>query len=399
MPQNSLDFLLILWRSILLDIFCHFFHAFFVGGLEALGHEVLWYKFSHSDSIRIDFLSQTIDLLDQHFFFFKVFSKICFEIGGSEHFLFEVQLLEKIDFMVSKDHPEIIDSIPESIELFSGDWELFFLDCGKLFLFEFHERLESVNFVFFVFDESHDERLGVKKINHVIEVPFKMFEIDGDDGGHVVKLKGFFLVGFEAAFLEDVGVDIVDDFGSREENVDVSFHPKSEGVEFKIDGVFMVVKADIADVGSFEEHVVTINFSEIFAKNQDFGIDKAELEGNVQTDGHEHFLSHFVKMRYQFIRFLSCYLCLWDFWRFIVDFDGFLHVLFLESHKLLTFFNTAHFIHNHLTEGACQLLKGGSVSKAEQYICFGDDYLGYFVLVSLFNAVKLGRVADQDGLC
>jgi hypothetical protein len=212
--------------------------------------------------------------------------------------------------MVSKDHPEIVNSIPESIELFSGDWELFFLDCGKLFLFEFHERLESVNLLFFVFDETHDEGFGVKKINHVIEVPFKMFEVDSDDGGHVVKLKGFFLVGFEAAFLEDVGVDIVDDFGSRDENVDVSFHPKSKGVKLKIYGVFMVVEADIADVGSLEEHVVTINFSEILAKNQDFGIDKAELEGNVQTYGHEHFLSHFVKMRYQFVCLLSCYLCL-----------------------------------------------------------------------------------------
>jgi hypothetical protein len=74
-------------------------------------------------------------------------------------------------------------------------------------------------------------------------------------------------------------------------------------------------------------------------------------------------------------------------------------MLFLESHKLLTFFNTAHFIHNRLTEGACQLLKGGSIAKTEQYVCFRDDYFDYFVLVSLFNVVKLGRVADQDGLC
>lgn len=238
----------------------------------------------------------------------------------------------------------------------------------------------------------------MKKVNHVVKVPFKMFEVDGDNGGHVVKFEGFFLVGFEAAFLEDVGVDVINDFVSSEKDVYVSFHPKSKSVEFKIDGVFMIVEADVADVGPFEKHVVTINFSKVFAKDEDLRVDEAKFEGDVQTDGHEHFLSHFIKMRNQFIRLFSCYLSLWDFWRLVVDFNGFLHVFFLESHKLLTLLNAAHFIYDCLTKRACQLLKGDSVTKAEQNICLRNDYFNYFVLVTLFNVVKLRRVADQDGL-
>lgn len=59
--------------------------------------------------------------------------------------------------MVSEDHPEIVDSVLEGIELLSGDGELFLFDSGKFLFFEFHELMESVNFGFLVFEESHDE--------------------------------------------------------------------------------------------------------------------------------------------------------------------------------------------------------------------------------------------------
>ena len=60
--------------------------------------------------------------------------------------------------MVSEDHPEIVDSVLEGIELLSGDGELFFLDSGKFLFFEFHELMEGVDFGFLVFEEGHDER-------------------------------------------------------------------------------------------------------------------------------------------------------------------------------------------------------------------------------------------------
>ncbi len=52
-----------------------------------------------------------------------------------------------------------------------------------------------------------------------------MFDVDSDNSGHVVKLKGFFLIIFKAVILENIWIDIVNDFGSGYKNVNISFHP------------------------------------------------------------------------------------------------------------------------------------------------------------------------------
>lgn len=121
--------------------------------------------------------------------------------------------------------------------------------------------MEGINLAFFVFKESHDERLGMEEINHVIKVSFKMFEVDGDDCSHVVKLKSFFLISLEAIFFKDVRIDVVDNFGSCNEDVDITFHPEGKGVEFKVNGIFVIVETDIMDMRSLEEHIVPIDLS------------------------------------------------------------------------------------------------------------------------------------------
>ena len=99
----------------------------------------------------------------------------------------------------------------------------------------------------------------------MIKVPFKVFQVDSNDCGHIVKLKGFFLVCFQTIFLENIRVNVVNHFGSSNQDVDISFHPKSQGIEFEIDWILVVVKTDVFDMGPFEEHVVPVNLSEVLA--------------------------------------------------------------------------------------------------------------------------------------
>ena len=106
--------------------------------------------------------------------------------------------------MVSEDHPEIVDSVLEGIELLSGDGELFLLDSGKFLFFKFHELMKGVDFGFLVFEEGHDEGFGVEEVDHVVKVPSQMFQVNRDDGRHVVQLKSLFLVCFQTVFLENV---------------------------------------------------------------------------------------------------------------------------------------------------------------------------------------------------
>lgn len=85
--------------------------------------------------------------------------------------------------------------------------------------------MECADLIFFIFEESHDERFGMEKINHMIVVTFQMLQVDGDDCGHIVEFKGFLFVCFDTIFFEDIGIDVINKFRSCEEDIYISFHP------------------------------------------------------------------------------------------------------------------------------------------------------------------------------
>lgn len=118
----------------------------------------------------------------------------------------------------------------------------------------------------------------MEKVNHVLVITLKVLQIDGNDCGHVVEFESFFLVSFEATFFKNIRVNVVNHFGSSQENVHVPFHPESQGVELKIDRVFMVIETDVRNVRPFQKHIISVDFSEIFAKNQNFRVYEAELQ-------------------------------------------------------------------------------------------------------------------------
>ena len=99
----------------------------------------------------------------------------------------------------------------------------------------------------------------------MIKVPFKVFEVDRNDCGHIVKLKGLFLVCFQTIFLENIRVNVVNHFGSGNQNVDIAFHPEGQGIEFEIDRILVVIETDVFDMGPLEKHVVPVNLSKVFA--------------------------------------------------------------------------------------------------------------------------------------
>ena len=59
--------------------------------------------------------------------------------------------------MISEDDPNIVNSVLEGIELFSGNWKLFFLDCGKFILLKFNKLMEGADLGLFVFEERHNK--------------------------------------------------------------------------------------------------------------------------------------------------------------------------------------------------------------------------------------------------
>lgn len=118
--------------------------------------------------------------------------------------------MELLNFGVSENSPYIVDSVPEGVKFLLCDGQLLLFNIGEVGLLVLDEVLKSLNFFGGIFNECHEERLGVEEVNYVLMVAVKMVEITGDNGSHVIELKSFFLVLLETDFPEDVAVEVVD---------------------------------------------------------------------------------------------------------------------------------------------------------------------------------------------
>ena len=70
----------------------------------------------------INFFSQIVDSLNKNLSFLSIGLKLFFKFRTFQQFLLEIELSEQISFVVVESVPDIIYSVSESLDLFSGYW-------------------------------------------------------------------------------------------------------------------------------------------------------------------------------------------------------------------------------------------------------------------------------------
>lgn len=178
-----------------------------------------------------------------------------------------------------------------------------------------------------------------------------MFEVDSNDSGHIEQFESFLFVGFNAIIFEDIGVNIINDFGSSNQNIDIPLHPQGQGIELEIDWILVIIKPNVVNMRPFEHHVIPVDLFQILTEDKDLRVDETEANRYIQADGHDDSLTNRVKMRNHLVCFRLLRSSLHSsLWWLVVNLYSFLHMLFLKAHQLLTLLHTGHFIADSVIE-------------------------------------------------
>lgn len=133
----------------------------------------------------IDFFSELIDGFDEYIFFLRVVAELLLQLWCFEQFLFEVELLIEIDFMVVETGPYIVDSVSKSIELFFGDGYLFIDGVLEGVVLVGDEFMKKVYFCLGVLEEGHQEGFELELFKEEREVVVEEVQTYRDDRSHV----------------------------------------------------------------------------------------------------------------------------------------------------------------------------------------------------------------------
>ena len=113
----------------------------------------------------VDLLPEIIDGLDQNLSLLAVRLELLLQLRGLQQFLLEIKLSEQISPMIGQTRPSIVDSVPEPLNLLSGDGQ--FLDnC----MFEpppfiMNQFLKNVDLFLTILNKTHQKWFHLKMFN------------------------------------------------------------------------------------------------------------------------------------------------------------------------------------------------------------------------------------------
>ena len=195
--------------------------------------------------------------------------------------------------------------------------------------------------------------------------------------------------------LEDAAFDIFENILSGNQNVSGSAHPNLQHIKSQINRIFHIVYPHCRDVTPFQEESIPIDFSNILNKDQNFGIDEAKFQSDVQTDGNGEFIPNSIEMTDLLLHFLP----LLDDWRLVVYFDRFFHPLIFELLYLWTEGNAGQFESDFIAiDASGEQLQGIPIAKTEQIVNLRYSDTHDSVLLLLPQIIGLQRAADDDVL-
>lgn len=217
-------------------------------------------------------------------------------------------------------------------------------------------------------------------------------ETHDDDAAEAPHLDGGSLVCLEAVWLEDVGVDVLEELGRGDQDVGMSREPQGQGVEFHIQGVLWVVEPHVSDQAPLEEQVGSIYLPEVLAQDESLGLGHPELQSDVESGVHPVLLPHVEEVvddPLLLLQLVVLFLCL------DLHIQDLLHVGLLELLEL----------------GAvgvrCEVDLGGDetveesfevllIPHPDKHVELDYDAVGYTVLDLFGEVLGLGRAPNDD---
>lgn len=144
-----------------------------------------------------------------------------------------------------------------------------------------------------------------------------------------------------------------------------------------------------------QEESIPIDFSNIFNKDQNFRIDKAKFQSDVQTDGNGEFIANSIEMTDLLFHFLPF---LYDR-RLVVYFDRFFHPFIFELLYLRTKGDTWQFESDFIAiDASGEQLQRIPIAKTEQIVNLWYNNTHDSVLLLLPQIICLQRTAYDDML-